>query len=416
MQAFLASLTPIEALALQYQWDFWARPEQLAPDSAWRTWLILAGRGFGKSRAGAEWVRAEVESGRRKRIALVTTNPADAREVMIEGESGLLSVCSPDQRPTYNPSLRKLTWPNSATATTYSAETPDQLRGPQHDGAWIDELCKFRFPADTLDMLMLGLRLGDDPRMVITTTPRPIPALKKLLTDTHTIVTRGSTYDNLPNLAPTFRDTVLSLYEGTRLGRQELYAELLEDVPGALWKRAELDAHRVTQAPPLKRIVIGIDPAATSTEGANETGIIVAGIGDDGHGYVLADLSGRYTPGQWGARAVRAFDDWKADRIVPEVNNGGEMVTHTVQTAARDLGIAVRVHPVHASRGKQTRAEPIAALYEQGKVHHVGNLAMLEDQLSCWTPDDDSPDRMDSLVWALTDLLLGKRRPEWVIV
>lgn len=276
--------------------------------------------------------------------------------------------------------------------------------------------CKFRFVQDTWDMLLLGLRLGDDPRIVVTTTPRPIATLKRILADPLTVITGGPTYDNLPNLAPTFKDAVLALYEGTRLGRQELHAELVEDVPGALWKREQLDATRVTIAPALTRIAIGVDPAATSVEGANETGIIVAGLGADGHGYILSDQSGRYTPGEWGAKVVTAYASWEADRIVPEVNNGGEMVTHTVQTAARDLGVGVRVKPVHASRGKQTRAEPIAALFEQGKVHMVGSFAALEDQLCTWTAEDASPDRMDALVWALTDLMLGKRRAEWVMV
>lgn len=402
----LKKLTRDEQALLAYDWTFWARPNQLPPPGDWRVWLLLAGRGFGKSRTGAEWIKEQVETGKCSRLALVAPTAADARDVMVEGESGLLSVCAPWNRPTYNSSLRRVTWPDGRIATLYSADEPERLRGPQHDGAWVDELGSWRYP-EAWDMLMFGLRLGTDPRVVVTTTPRPIPIIKRLVADEHCVVTRGSTYDNLVNLAPDFVRQIVARYEGTRLGRQELMAEILEDVPGALWTLPQIEALRVPQASELVRVVVAIDPAATANEDSDETGIVVAGRGRDGQGYVLADVSVKASPDGWGRRAAVAYQDFAADRVVYEANLGGDMVKHVLKTVDPRLPL----RDVHASRGKRTRAEPIAALYEQGRIHHVGVHRKLEDQMCSWNPDDprmDSPDRMDALVWALTDLMLDR--------
>ena len=401
--------TQADLEALKTDWRIVGRPNQQAPDGAWRTWLLLAGRGFGKTRTGAEWVRAQVVAGR-SRIALVAPTAADARDVVVEGESGLLAVCRrAGQEPLYEPSKRRITWPSGAMATTYSADEPDRLRGPQHDAAWCDELAAWRYP-EAWDMLRFGLRLGDDPRTVVTTTPKPVAILRDLMAASDTIVTRGSTYDNAANLSPGFVAAIRQRYEGTRLGRQELNAELLDDVPGALWTRAMLDAAHIATAPTeFVRVVVAIDPAASANEGSDETGIIVAGIGHDGLGYVLEDLSGKFTPDAWARRVIGAYERHKADRIVAEANNGGDMVEMVLRTQGRE----VSYRAVHASRGKVTRAEPIAALYEQGRVRHVGNLDRLEDQMATWVPGMGSPDRMDAAVWALSDLML---RGEWVMV
>lgn len=408
-QLALASLTDREAIELAYHWPSQARPSQLAPGGDWRTWLVLAGRGFGKTRTGAEWIRDRIESGRCHRLAVVAPTAADARDVAVEGESGILAICHPDRRPVYEPSKRRLTWPTGAMATLYSADEPDRLRGPQHDGAWCDELAAWRYGQEAWDMLMMGLRLGADPRAVVTTTPRPTKQIKALLADPTTHVTRGSTYDNRANLPAAFLAQILSRYEGTRLGRQELHAEILEDVEGALWTHALIDSHRVSEAPELRRIVVAIDPAVTATEGSDETGIVVAGVGADGHGYVLADASGRYTPLMWARKALTLYELHRADRIVAETNNGGDLVEINLRTVQQQ----VPLKRVHASRGKVTRAEPIAALYEQGRVHHVGILGQLEDQLTSWVPGNGSPDRLDALVWALSDLMLTSRGIDW---
>lgn len=406
----LASLTPQQAAAIYYDWRTWARPNQLPPEGDWRIWLLLAGRGFGKTRTGAEWVRAEVESGRRGRIALVAPTAADGRDVMVEGESGILAISPPWFRPLYEPSKRRLTWPNGAIATVYSADEPDRLRGPQHDGAWADELAAWQYP-EAWDMLMFGLRLGQDPRAVVTTTPKPVRLIKELLADKTVAVTRGSTYENAANLAPAFLRQIVAKYEGSRLGRQELYAEILEDVEGALWQRQRIDELRVARAPELLRVVVAVDPSASDDDTSDEAGIIVAGVSRDGHGYVLADLSGRLSPDGWARRAVHAYKEWLADRIVAEVNNGGDMVEHTIRTV--DPGVPIK--KLHASRGKFTRAEPVAALYEQGKVHHVGYFPALEDQMCTWTPGQPSPDRMDAMVWALTELMItGGQGTAWL--
>lgn len=385
----------------------------MPPKESWRTWLILAGRGFGKTRCGAEWVRAQVGSGCR-RIALIGATAADARDVMVEGESGVLAISPPWDRPNYEPSKRRLTWPNGAVATTYSADEPDRLRGPQHDGAWCDELAAWRYAA-AWDNLMLGLRLGDDPRCVVTTTPRPVKLIRDLVAGKDCMVTKGSTYENRGNLAAGFLADIVARYEGSRLGRQELYADLLDDTPGALWQRAWFDRDRVSEAPILRRVVVAVDPPASSSENADECGIVVAGLGEDGKAYVLVDRSQRGTPHGWASAAVRAYHAFKADRLVAEVNQGGEMVESVVRQVDRDVSYKA----VHATRGKATRAEPVAALYEQGRVCHVGPLDVLEDQMCAFTTDFDrlaagfSPDRLDAAVWALTELMLGKRlRPK----
>ncbi|HYL48663.1 MAG TPA: terminase family protein [Stellaceae bacterium] len=390
-------------------WEFWARPNQLPPPGDWRVWLLLAGRGFGKTRSGAEFVRARVESGLASRVALVGPTASDVRDVMIEGESGLLAISGEDWRPAYEPSKRRLTWPNGAVALAFSADEPERLRGPQHDLAWCDELAAWRYAA-AWDNLLLGLRLGSDPRAVVTTTPKPNRLVRDVLASPGTVVTRGSTFDNAANLAPAFLDTVVRRYQGTRLGRQELEAELLDDVPGALWSRDAIEAARVTAAPDLSRIVVAIDPAASSGEGADETGIVVAGLAHDGRVYVLDDLSGRMSPRAWALKAIAAYRKFAADRIVAEINNGGEMVEATLRSVQSDAPFRA----LRASRGKAVRAEPVAALYEQGRVHHVGGLPALEDQLCAFTADFDraasgtSPDRLDALVWAVTDLMANR--------
>jgi phage terminase large subunit-like protein len=404
-------LSPAEARALLYDWTFWARPTQVPPQGNWRVWLLLAGRGFGKTRTGAELVRARVAACTARRLALVAPTAADARNVMVEGESGILAISPPWDRPRYEPSKRRLTWPNGAIATLYSADEPERLRGPQHDATWCDELGSWRYP-EAWDMLMLGLRLGGDPRVVVTTTPRPTKLIRALIADPTAIVTRGTTYENRTNLAPGFLEQIIRKYEGTRLGRQELEAELLDDVPGALWSRGVIEASRARAAPTLVRVVVAIDPAATSFEDADETGIIVAGKDGQGRGWVLADGSGRYRPAEWAKTAIAAYRAHRADRVVAEINNGGEMVEATLRVI--DPNVPFRA--VRASRGKFTRAEPVAALYEQGRVHHLGAFPQLEDQMCGFVPVDpddsgprptgSSPDRVDALVWALTDLLI----------
>ena len=399
--ALLAELSHEDALALLYDWPFWAREKQMPPDGQWFAWLLMAGRGFGKTRTGAEWVRWKVERGGARRVALVARTAADVRDVMVEGESGILAISPPWFRPVYEPSKRRLTWPNGAIATTYSGDKPDQLRGPQHDAAWCDELAAWRYP-DAFDQLLFGLRLGDNPQVVATTTPRPIPLVRGLMQEPGTVITTGTTYENAQNLAVKTLETFRRKYEGTRLGRQELYAALLDDTPGALWKRSMLEDLRVTSTPMLKRVVVAIDPAVSTNEGSAETGIVVVGLGTDGQGYVLEDATVSDSPARWAAQAVSVYHKYKADKIIAEANNGGDLVEFTLRTVDRNAAIK----RVHASRGKATRAEPVAALYEQGRVHHVGAFAELEDQMCTWVPGDVSPDRMDALVWALTELMV----------
>lgn len=338
-------------------------------------------------------------------VNLIGATADDARDIMIEGESGILAICPADERPRYIKSDRQLRWPNGAKSLIFTADEPERLRGKQSMKLWGDEVAAWRYE-EAWHQAMMGLRLGDNPQAVVTTTPRPTSLIKALVADPRNIVTKGTTYENRQNLADGFYSYVITRYEGTRLGRQELNAELLEDNPDALWRRQEIDEHRVVRTPVFKRVVVGVDPEATSTEQSAETGIVVVGLGVDGHGYVLDDKSTRASPHQWGTAAVTAYNMHKADRIVAETNNGGEMVEHVIRTV--DKRVAYKA--VHASRGKLTRAEPVAALYEQGKVHHVGSFPALEDQMCQWTPGDTSPDRLDALVWALTELMLAGHR------
>ena len=398
---------------LKYLWEFHARPDQWLPEGNWDNWLILAGRGFGKTRTGAESIRSLVcgdtplAPGKYSRVALVAETAADARDVMVEGDSGIMGVHPKAFRPIYEPSKRRLTWPNGAVGTLYNATEPDQLRGPQHDLGWCDELAKWRYAQETWDQMSFGLRLGSKPRAIITTTPRPLPIIKKLIADDRTFVTRGSTYDNRDNRAGSFLKSIEEKYEGTRLGRQEISAEVLDDAPGALWSRTILDEKRVKPAdlPDMQRVVVAIDPAASADdEGNAETGIICAGLGVDGRGYVLDDQSCRLSPLGWARRALATYDLNRGDRIVAELNQGGNMVESTIRSA-RD---GVPFTGVRASRGKVTRAEPIAALYEQGRISHVGNFPELEDQMVLFTAygieGDTTADRVDALVWAFTEL------------
>ncbi|UTW59969.1 DNA-packaging protein [Kordiimonas sp. SCSIO 12603] len=406
---FLKSLTDEEAALLFYDWSFWARRSQLPPKGAWAHWLVLAGRGFGKTRAGAEWVRGLVEIAEAEkdpvRIALVAPTLHDGRAVMIEGDSGLMRICPPWATPKFESSKRTLTWPGGSVATLFSAEEPERLRGPQHHAAWCDELCAWRHQESTWDNLLFGLRLGSNPRSMITTTPKPTALLKALLKADDVAVTRGSTFDNMDNLARSFKSQILKKYEGTRLGRQELMAEVLEDVAGALWQRAHLDTLRVYKAPELDRLVVAIDPPATAGENADECGIVAAGTAGE-QAYVLADCSVQgLSPNGWARRAVALYHTLKADRIVIEVNQGGAMA----ESVIRQVDATVPITAVHATRGKRTRAEPVASLYELSRVHHVGAFPQLEDQMCSFTGagPGSSPDRLDALVYAISDLMLG---------
>lgn len=393
--------------SLAWDWHLWARDDQLPPVGSWTYWLILAGRGYGKTRTGCEWLRQQVKTERYCNIIGATAD--DARDVLIEGESGILAICPRAERPEYRPSQRKLVWPNGATSLIFSAEEPDRLRGKQHAVLLCDELAAWRYP-ESWAQAKFGLRLGAKPRACIATTPKPSTLVRELIADPATHVTRGTTYDNRDNLAESFFAEIIKTYEGTRLGRQELNAEILDDNPHGLWSRAQIDALRVKAAPELKRIVVAIDPAVTSNEHSDETGIIVAGIGRDDHLYILADLSLIGTPDQWARIAVGAYRTFKADRIIAETNNGGDMV----EAVIRNVDRVVPYRKVTATRGKTIRAEPVAALYEQSRAHHVGSFDRLEDQMIEFDPTDmqrqKSPDRMDALVWAGTELFGGFSR------
>jgi phage terminase large subunit-like protein len=427
LEEFLATLTPEELTRLHYDFELWARDDQLPPATAqgggdWTAWLMLGGRGAGKTRAGAERVRsvatacvagaASLVETSSPRIALIGESLADARSVMVEGVSGLLAVHPSETRPLYEPSKRQVTWATGAVAQLFSAADPESLRGPQFSHAWCDELCKWRRPDETWAMLQFGLRLGEAPRQVVTTTPRPIPLLKAMLDDPLTAVSRVATAANAANLAPTFLEAIVARYRGTRLGRQELEAELLEDRPDALFPRALIEASRVLKAPELRRVVVAVDPPASSGPHADACGIIVAGVGLDGCAYVLADRTVEGArPLDWAKAVIGAYRRYEADRIVVETNQGGDLV----EAVLRQVDTTVPVRPVRAMRGKWLRAEPVAALYEQGRVAHVGAFPALEDEMSDFGPDGlsggRSPDRIDALVWALTELLL-KERPE----
>lgn len=418
-------------LAPLFDWEnTWAREEQKEPLGDWRVWLNLAGRGWGKTRTGSEWVRKQVEQGRTRRIALVARTASDARDVMVEGESGILAISHPDFRPHYEPSKRRLTWYNEngtirTVATCFSAEEPKLLRGPQHDAAWCDELAAWPVK-EAWDNLMLGLRMGVRPRCVVTTTPKPTMLLRDLLKRASTVRTGGSTFENIDNLAPGFIEDILDRYEGTHLGRQELYAELLDEAEGALWRRAWIESGRWATDetgkplahPDLDQLVVAVDPAVTAKPTSSETGIIVAGRAQmtdaDGqsrpHFFVLEDRSGRYSPDGWARLATEAYYDFEGDCIVGEKNNGGDMVEQTVV----HVDDSVPFEEVWASRGKAPRAVPVVGLYQQGRVHHVGLFRDLEDQLCQWEPGErgESPDRLDALVWAISFMMPTGREPK----
>jgi phage terminase large subunit-like protein len=425
VQDLLRTLGPAKAEELKYNWRFWARPEQLEPVGDWNTWVALAGRGWGKTRAGAEWVRHRIMKGDGI-VHCVAPTKGDVRRVMVEGDSGLLNVCWKGDKtyrgkligyPVWSPTNNTMTWDNGARAVFFSAEDPERLRGPQAFSAWCDELCAWRNAQETWDMLQFGLRLGRRPQVFVTTTPKTTKLIRTVLGDDKTIVSRGSTYDNSANLADTFLEAVRKTYEGTRLGRQELYAEILDEASGALWNRALLASCEVDKdsVPSLSRIVVAIDPAVTANAESDMTGIVVAGIDVNGTAYVLEDHTGRYTPQQWASKAISLYHEHMADRIVAERNQGGDMVRHTLHT--EDETVPVKL--VHASRGKMARAEPVSALYEQKKVKHVRGLNELEDQMVQWEPlgSIGSPDRLDALVWAITDLSLnGYAKPQLKLV
>ena len=403
LEAFDSRYLSLDELAA-YDWRTIARPKQLAPPGDWLIWLIMSGRGFGKTRAGAEWVieRARVPD---SRIALVGRNSADVRDVMVSvHEASILRRSPPHFMPIYNPSNRRLTWPNGSIAICYYGDRPDQLRGPQHDSAWVDELAKFQYPQSTMDNLLFGLRIGEDPRVCVTTTPRPIPAIKALIDQDDVAVVTGSTFENIDNLNAKAVERLRKRYQGTRLGRQELEGLILDDVPGALWSRELLETTRVTAAPEdMMRIVVAIDPAVTSHEESNRTGIMVCGLGYNGEGYVLADGTLRGTPAQWASQAIKLYHQFSADRVVAEVNNGGEMIEYTIKS----IDPTIPVTSLRASRAKHTRAEPIAARFETNTAHIVGVQPELEDELCTWTPGEVSPDRLDAMVWGLPELMQG---------
>jgi phage terminase large subunit-like protein len=430
----LKSLNTAQIQALLHSWKFLARPEQLPPNpDTWQFWLFCAGRGAGKTRSGAEWVRDKVRLGA-KLIALIAPTTADSRDVMVEGPSGIMSVCWEDDKdkygnlmgvPLYEPSKRRITWHNGAQATTFSAEEPDRLRGPQHDTIWADELAAWRLPKDidagqnAWDMAMFGLRIGDNPQAMITTTPRPIPVIRELLRMSKgpspmCVLTRASTYENRANLAGSFLSHIIAKYEGTRLGRQELEGELLEEVEGALWSRAIVDQAKDGRTPPeYRRKVVSVDPSVSVNPMSNLCGIMVMGLGTDNRGYVIDDLSGRLSPDEWAQKVVQAYYKHQCDRVVAEGNQGGDLVRINIHRVDPNVPVAI----VHASRSKQARAEPVTGLYEQKRITHCQSFTELEDQMCTWVPlsGDPSPDRLDALVWGFTNLMLGVREPCLVI-
>lgn len=415
----LGNLNDDELKALEYDWDFWARRNQLPPASDWTWWLVLAGRGFGKTRTGAEFAIRKAFDNPNTHGALIAPTAADARKVMaaadtenVDDASGIMAISPPWFRPLYEPSNRQLLWPNGTVATLYSAEEPRRLRGPQHHWGWVDEIAAWAGVQNTADDLALawtqfqfGLRLGASPQACITTTPLPIQILRELIKDPATVITRGSTYENRGNLSPKFFATIIKKFEGTRIGRQELWGELLDDVPGALWTRSLIDRYRVQRHPDLVRVVVAVDPAGYNKPTADMTGICVVGLGDDDHGYTIADLSCRELPAVWGRTVVNAFWATNADCVVVEGNFGGQMVEHVIKS----VDSRVPVKSVHASKGKRVRAEPVATMAEQGRDHHVGSLPELEDQMCNFAPltFTGSPDRLDAKVWAFYELFIA---------
>ena len=420
-------LGPKKVEELKHTWSFWARDEQLEPEGDWNTWFVNAGRGFGKTRAGVEWVREQVKRGA-KRIAAVAATNSDIERVMVKGESGFLNVCWKGDKtykggkmgyPEWSPTKRTLSWESGAQVQFFSAEEPERLRGPQFELAWCDELAAWNKDQDTWAMLQFCMRLGKHPRIMVTTTPKPTKLVREILKNPTTHTTTGSTFDNAANLAGTYLKAVKEQYEGTRLGRQELYAEVLEEAEGALWTTDMLDKASIKHEdlPHLNRIVVSIDPAVTANAESDMTGIVVAGIDVNGVAYVLGDYTERLSPQGWASKAISLYHQYSADRIVAERNQGGEMVRRTLEVEDETVPIKL----VHASRGKYARAEPVSALYERGLVKHVVNppdgasLNELETQMRTWEPlgSIGSPDRLDACVWALTDLSLnGYAKPQ----
>ena len=428
----LSQLSPKQIESLQHDWSFWGRPEQIEPDGDWNTWFICAGRGFGKTRAGVEWVREQVKKGH-KRIAAVAATNSDIERVMLKGESGFLSVCWKGDEtykgkemgyPEWSPTKRTLTWANGAKVEFYSAEEPERLRGPQFSAAWCDELAAWNKDIDTWDMLQFCLRLGKHPKVCVTTTPKPTKLVRQLTKDPSTRVTTGSTFDNAANLADTYLKAVKDQYEGTRLGRQELYAEVLTENEGALWTADMIDACQVSRddVPELVRKVVAVDPAVSSNVESDSTGMVVAGIDINGKAYVLGDYTLKASPETWANKAVELYHEFECSRIVYESNQGKDLIPSLFKTVDPNLPL----RGVHASNAKIARAEPVSALYEQGKVYHVRNpedadasLTELETQMTTYEPlgKHKSPDRYDALVWALTELLLkGYAKPQLNLV
>ncbi len=426
-ERFLSEIGEGGLCALPFLFEFWAMAHQLPPGGDWRAWVILGGRGAGKTRAGAEWVRAQVEGampldrGRARRVALVGETYDQVRDVMIEGDSGILACSPPDRRPVWKAGARKLVWPNGAEAQVFSAHDPEGLRGPQFDAAWVDELAKWKKAGDTWDMLQFALRLGDAPRVCVTTTPRNVAVLKNLLASPSTVSTHAPTEANRANLAASFLEEVRARYAGTRLGRQELDGVLLSDAEGALWSGEMLENAGASELPELDRVVVALDPAVTSGTGSDACGIVVAGAvtkgpPQDWRAYVLGDCTVQgMGPTGWARAAISAMERFGAERLVAEVNQGGQLVEDVI----RQVDPLVPYRGVHASRGKVARAEPVAALYEQGRVFHVAGLNDLEDQMRLMTArgfeGQGSPDRVDALVWALHELMIAPaahwRRP-----
>jgi phage terminase large subunit-like protein len=421
VDGFLEGLSDEALLALPWIFEFWALPHQLAPDGAWKTWVILGGRGAGKTRAGAEWVRGQVEGsrpgdpGRARRVALVGETQDQVREVMIFGESGIMACSPPDRRPEWNATRRSLTWPNGAVAQVYSAHDPDSLRGPQFDAAWVDELAKWKRAEETWDMLQFALRLGPNPQQVVTTTPQNVAVLKAIMKNPSTVMTHAPTEANRAYLAATFLEEVQRRYGGSLLGAQELEGRLIEDVEGALWTMTMLERARGSAPEKLDRIVVAVDPPVSGKETSDECGIVVFGVTTDGpprdwRGVVLEDASIRGSAMDWAQAALDAFHRHGADRLVAEVNQGGDLV----EAMVRQVDPMVPFRAVHASRGKSQRAEPVAALYEQGRILHVPGLQRLEEQMCRMSrrgfEGKGSPDRVDALVWAVTEAMLEPAR------
>lgn len=425
---FIKDLTTGELLALPFLFEFWAMDHQLPPKGDWRSWVILGGRGCGKTRAGSEWVRSIVEGakpldkGQARRVALVAETYDQARNVMIFGDSGIMACSPPDRCPTWKASERKLIWPNGAEAQVFSAHDPEGLRGPQFDAAWVDELAKWKKAQDTWDMLQFALRLGDHPQVCVTTTPRNVTVLKQVLSAPSTVQSHATTVANRANLAASFLEEMEARYAGTSLGRQELEGVLVTDVDGAMWNSTMLSRAQVTHVPELDRVVVALDPSVSRSNNADACGIVVVGAelkgpAKDWRAYVLADCTLQGAgPTEWAKTAIEAMDAFDADRLVAEVNQGGQLVEEVV----RQVDPLVCFKAVHASRGKSARAEPVASLYEQGRVRHVAGLVELEAQMCLMTPQgyegQGSPDRVDALVWAVHDLIIApaatQRRPQ----